>query len=608
MEGILLVILTLLPILLGIVVYPIGRKSQIAGHIFTMVAMVVQFALTLAAVIVCYGNMMEFTLPWWKLSFTMSGVHGLGFRGLYLLVLSFMWLVVAVFSPEYFTGDTKTHRFYSFTLITLGGICGMFLAADLMTLFTFFEIMSLSSYVWVVHTETDDARRASATYLAVAVLGGMVALYGIMLLQHNLGTLELSQLADAVRRGRISRKSLMVAVSCLLFGFGSKAGIFPLHFWLPKSHPVAPAPASALLSGALTKAGLLGIILVCFRILPGDNGLGYIILALGTITMVLGAVRALFSINIKEILACSSMSQIGFVMLGLGMQQLIDPAMGEASAPVASLGVSGAVLHMLNHSMFKLILFLAAGICYKCCHSMDLNDLKGFGRNKPWLMVVFLAGALGITGMPQFSGYISKTIIHEAITEYAANSSMPLLFKSLEWAFLLSGGMTVAYMTKIFVAIFVEKPARPEYEENTPYAGVATKIMLAIPAVAVLAMGALPRRIMEPLATAVTMSSPLSYNRRLLEYPNYFTWECVSGACISFAVGILLYLILIRGALMTKGVYRNRWPKWLDMENGLYRPLIRGVAGRLKSISLLVAKLPDLLIKLLSPHISHKEK
>lgn len=602
-----LVIVALLPILLGIAVYPIGRKSQSAGHVFTLCAMMVQFVLTLSTVIVCYGNMMEFTLPWWKLSFTMSGVHGLGFRGLYLLVLNFMWLVAAVFSPEYFREDTRTHRYYSFMLVTLGGTCGMFLAADLMTLFTFFEIMSLSSYVWVVHTETDEARRASTSYLAVAVLGGMVALYGIMLLQHHLGTLELSQLASAIAQSDISRKTLMVSVGCLLFGFGAKAGMFPLHFWLPKSHPVAPAPASALLSGALTKAGLLGVILVCFRILPGDDVLGYIILALGTITMVLGAVRALFSMNIKEVLACSSMSQIGFVLLGLGMQQLIDPAMGGADGPVVSLGVSGAVLHMLNHSLFKLILFLCAGVCYKCCHSLDLNDLRGFGRNKPWLMAVFLSGALGITGMPLFSGYVSKTMLHEAIVEYAVHSDMPLLFKSLEWTFLLSGGMTVAYMTKLFVAIFVEKPVRPEYEENTPCASLATRIMLAVPALAVFAMGAFPRKIMESLATAVTMSSPLSYNRRLLEYPHYFTWECLSGAGISFAVGILIYLALVRKGLMTNGEYKDRWPKWLDIENGLYRPLCKACTALLKNLSLTTAKLPDLLIKLLSPRESHKE-
>lgn len=604
MLGILLVFVALLPIVLGIVAYPVGRASAKRAHTYTMCALAFQFTFNLVTIILCYGNMMEFTLPWWNLTFVMGGVHGLGFRSLYLLIVTGMWLIAGLFSPEYFHGENNTHRYYSFMLITLGGISGLFMAGDLITLFTFFEIMSLASYVFVAHNETPEARRASASYLAVGIIGGMVAFYGIVTLHAHLGSLNISELLTQIATADMPRNKLYLAVGCLLFGFGAKAGMFPLHFWLPKSHPVAPAPASALLSGALTKAGIAGILIVCFRMVPGDTKIAYVILALGVVTMVLGAVKALFSIDLKQVLACSSMSQIGFVLLGIAMQMLFDSTAG--SDPVEALGIGGAVLHMTNHSMFKLVLFICAGIIYKNCHTLNINKLRGFGRNKPWLMSLFLVGSLGITGVPMLSGYVSKSMIHEAIVMYGHHSGMATLFTAVEWAFLISGAMTVAYMTKLFVTIFVEKPAESHDVDGQEYASLATRIVLSLPAFAILVLGSFPR-LMNSLATAITMSSPVSYGIRQLEYPHYFSWECLSGAVISISLGIAIYLLVVRGLLMKNGQHGDKWPRWLDLEECLYRPIIHLLPRILGAATKLLANLPELIIKLLSPSENNSE-
>ena len=220
------------------------------------------------------------------LSFTFGG-----FQRLYGLVVCFMWLICAMLSPQYFRGHHHLRRYYFFFLICLSFTLGVFLSADLKTTFLFFELMSLGSYVWVVQEETPEALDAGKTYLTIAVLGGLVTLMGLFLLQHLTGTLVLSELKAACA-AVTDRTALWWAALCVFFGFAAKAGVFPLHIWLPKAHPVAPAPASALLSGVLTKAGIFGILVVTVYLLPGSRSWGVLVLILGCITMVLGAVMA----------------------------------------------------------------------------------------------------------------------------------------------------------------------------------------------------------------------------------------------------------------------------------------------------------------------------
>ena len=173
--------------------------------------------------------------------------------------------------------------------------------------------------MWVAKEEKKEALKAAETYLAVAVIGGLVMLFGIFLLQNTIHTLEISQLLEKSKL--VANKGpLYIAGGCILFGFGAKAGVFPLHIWLPKAHPVAPAPASALLSGILTKTGVFGILIVSCNLFFGDELWGRLILVLGILTMFGGALLALFSVDIKRTLACSSMSQIGFMLIGIATQ------------------------------------------------------------------------------------------------------------------------------------------------------------------------------------------------------------------------------------------------------------------------------------------------
>ncbi|MCQ2457132.1 MAG: complex I subunit 5 family protein [Clostridia bacterium] len=506
-----------------------------------------------------------------------------GFRILYSVIALFMWGMSALFSPRYFRGHGHTGRYACFTAVTFLATVGVFLSDDLFCTFIFFEIMSLSSYPWVVQEETREALRAGQTYLAVAILGGMVTLMGMFLMWRMTGTLSFGGLRNyAAEAGNPA--ALYLPGALIFFGFAAKAGVFPLHIWLPKAHPVAPAPASALLSGILTKGGVFGILVVSCNLFAGDPGWGNFLLLLAMITMVLGAAMAVFSVDLKRTLACSSMSQIGFILTGVAMTVLLGEESGTA--------IRGTVLHMVNHSLLKLDLFLCAGAVYMNTHSLDLNTIRGFGRGKPFLHFCFAMGYLGIIGMPLFNGFLSKSLLHEAILEqYAENGAW--VYKAAEILFLFSGGLTAAYMTKLYICIFHQKnkdaKLQQKYNGMTRYLSPASAVALGLSASVLPVLGMLPDLTAGRLADK---AAPFLGGVSSQPVIHWFSGENIKGALISLAIGAAGYC-LIRKFLMKEDRYVNRWPAWLDLEDRVYRPLAERV---LPAVGLLIGRAADRLI------------
>ncbi len=556
----LLFILIFFPMLAAGVSFVIGRFGKTARSVFAAVVCAAMLAVSL--ILFISGR---------DLSVSVSGVltGGLsltldGFRRLYILVISFAWTVAAVFSLQYFAEHYRSrNRYYSFFLLTLGAVMGVFLASDLMTSFVFFEITSFTSFVWVIHDQTEESITAAKTYLYIAVIGGLVLFMGLLLLWRTLGTLRIDGLREAAQ-SLSDRRPLYPAGICILIGFGAKAGIFPLHIWLPKAHPVAPAPASALLSGILTKVGIFGVVALSAGAFYGDVKWGVLLLVLGVITMALGGVMALFSVNLKRTIACSSVSQIGFIAVGIASASIL----GEHN----SLAVTGTVLHMLNHSLFKLSLFTAAGVVYMNLHKLDLNDVRGFGRGKPLLFAAFLIGALGIGGIPLFSGYISKTLLHEGLLECAEFVSAGWI-KCAEWLFLFSGGCTLAYMTKLFVVLFIEKhPERQaEFDAMRPCVNGASAAVIAISSAAILVLG------VPSIAIRLASGAVGFLGGTKAGTAEFFSFEALKGAAICIVIAAVLYFALIRKATYRNGRYVDIIPSWMDLENSVYKPLINAL-------------------------------
>ena len=596
MSDILILLMVFGPMAAAFLSYLIGRKSKTARDSFVCAGVLAEFLLSLGLLALFCGEGRKLvTVPGicgFGLQFTTDG-----FRCIYAAIASFLWLITVLLSPEYFAHYQNRNRYYLFQLITLGATNAVFLSADLCTTFVFFEIMSLCSYVWVAQDEKDASLRAGATYLAVAVMGGMALLMGIFLLYQEAGTLLISGLPDAC-----AGKNLWPAALCMFAGFAAKAGAFPIHIWLPKAHPVAPAPASALLSGILTKTGIYGILVISCYLLTHNEAWGAFVLLTGVVTMFLGALLALFSVNFKRTLACSSVSQIGFILVGVGMLVLL----GEEN----TLAARGTFLHMVNHSMFKLILFLVAAVIYQNTHKLDLNEIRGFGRNKPGLCLCYLMGALGIGGIPGWSGYVSKTLLHEGIVEYihalegghvhAAIFSVGSM-KAIEWIFLISGGLTVAYMCKLFAAVFLEKNLDPriqaEFDGKKPCWRPISAAALTLAAILIPVMGLLPGLTMDRMADLAQGFMGVHHAGHAV---HYFAWVNLKGSILSISIGAILYVTVVRGWMMRDGVYVNRWPEWLDLEERLYRPLIlKFLPGLFGWICAVLDKLPDVLATIL---------
>ncbi len=532
------------------------------------------------------------------------GVSGLGlhfiytgFRGVFAVITAFAWFVTFLYAKEFMKNDTRVIRYDFFNLLTLGATMGIFYAADFFTLFFFFEMMSFTSFMWVAHRQTYASQYASGTYLGIAVAGGMAILMGIFIVYANFGTLEFEKLGTISVENTVP---VLAAAVCMFLGFGAKAGAFPVHVWLPASYTEAPAPATTLLSAVLSKTGIFGLILITCELMPPLlwGSWGRLILIAGVITMVLGGIRAVMSGNLKTTIAYSSMSQIGFILVGIGMlalhgefvEFLGQGRMFVTDEELASFYMTrnGVFLHMVNHSIVKLVLFLIAGVVFMNAGSYELNRVRGFGHGKPFLLVTFLLAACGVGGIPLFNGYVSKTLLHESIAEYAkllgsvqgtmgVQGLSPAFVKAVEYLFLFSGGLTLAYMAKLFVVLFVERNEdtllQDEYEGKKKYASVLSKAAIALCAVPIPLIGVLPNLVADSLATyGAEVSGGLS---PFIEQVYYFSLNNLSGAVISVAVAVVVYLLVVRFLMLRRKNegYHEIFPAWLDLEKYVYRDI-----------------------------------
>ncbi len=495
-----------------------------------------------------------------------------GFRALYALIASVMWLITSIYSFDFSKDMRNLPRYAFFTLMTLGATLGVILSDDLFTLYLFFEIMSLCSYPWVAHRETAQALRAADSYIYIAIIGGLCMLMGLLLLPQSLVIAPFDTFATLTRR--IDFTVLWLPALLLLIGFGAKAGAFPLHVWMPQAYPAAPAPASALLSGMLSKAGVFGIMVLSIKLMPKNLSWGELIFWLGIVTMAVGALLALLSNDLKRVLACSSMSQIGFILIGVGLTTLLAGESGPAAW--------GTIGHMVNHSLFKLLLFLCAGAVMINAHTTTLSDIRGFGRSKPILHIVFLSALLGISGLPFFSGFVSKSLLHESLNEYIHHLTLengnPGAYATAETLFVIGGGLTLAYMLKVYVCVFWQlNPTRQaEYDGMKRYLSPVSKLLLLLCGLLPLLLGIMPETLMGGIGKLTQDFFGVHYRG----FKDIFIAENIVGAVKSFVIGSLVYIVIVRpllSILTSDGYheYPDSKPRWLDLENMVYRPLLR---------------------------------
>ncbi len=396
-------IIILIPFFGCIIVWRASVKSQQLGSVAAAVVCGCVFLLTcLMYPAVRSGKVLSFRIA-------MALPLPLNFRvdqfGLLLaLITSFLWFLASVYAIEYMKPEHAKVRYHVFSLLSLSSMLGVVLTGDLLTLYIFFELLAFMSLLLVIHEETPDAMKAGFKYLYLGIIGGLSLLFAILVTYSTAGTLTLTKSGLAALK---DSPHFVLVFWAFILGFGVKAGIFPVHVWLPDAHPVAPSPASALLSGVMIKAGAYGIIRVIYAIfgppLLTNLPTGKFLLILGVFTMILGSACAIRQIEIKRLLAYSSIAQMGYIIIG--------------ASCLSFWGLTGAALHIFNHSFMKGCLFLCAGAIIYKTGLRNLDDLKGIGHRMPLTMICFTLAACSMIGFPPLVGFLSKWVLAKGVMQ-----------------------------------------------------------------------------------------------------------------------------------------------------------------------------------------------
>ena len=346
----------------------------------------------------------------WRPLFAFLRVDSLGvFLATVALALS---ALVAIFSARYMQ-KANIGKFYALLLLMTAGMVGIGFAGDLFNLYVFFEVMSISSFVLVAfHRDEWEPVEAGTKYLVMSTIGSSMALMGIAMVYMYTGSLNIEYLPGLLEK-HAGSPQLFAIIALLVVGFGVKAAVVPLHTWLPDAHSAAPSGISAMLSGIVIQAGLITMIKSLVAVSAGETGIVFAVLAL--VTMFVGNLMALRQTDLKRMLAYSSVAQVGYILLGVGLA-FGFPALAGFS------GMRGGLLHILNHAFMKGGAFLCAGAFLYVLGTREMGKLSGLGRRMPVISVCFFIFALALAGTPPFNGFVSKLFICRAGADLAGTS------------------------------------------------------------------------------------------------------------------------------------------------------------------------------------------
>jgi len=320
-----------------------------------------------------------------------------GLTSFMLVTVNMVAFAIAVYARDYMERYTSKEMFYTLFLLMLVGMNGVIVAGDLFNLFVFVEISAVASYALVAFGTERHELEAAFKYAMMGTVGSLFILLGIALLYSVTSTLNMADMGLVLAEQRDGNLILMVSV-LFLMGFGLKGALVPFHAWLPDAHPSAPAPISAMLSGVLIKSlGIYALSRIFFNVIGLTPMMSSILMFLGTLSMVVGALLAMGQRDLKRLLAYSSISQVGYVFLGIGLG--------------TPLGVLGGLLHLFNHAVFKSLLFLNAGALEYATGTRDLHMMGGLRKKMPVTNMTSFVASMSIAGMPPFSGFWSKLII-----------------------------------------------------------------------------------------------------------------------------------------------------------------------------------------------------
>ena len=369
-------------------------------------------------------------------------------------VMAFIWCAAGLYSFEYMEHEENQARFYGFYLITLGMLMALCFSGSIITFYMFYEMMTLLTVPLVMHTMEKEAVAAGIKYLIYSVTGASLVLLGTFLLSPYAQTFTFT--AGGVLKARAPQGLVLASAFLMILGFGTKAGMFPLHGWLPTAHPVAPAPASAVLSGIITKAGVLGEIRLIYYFIGADTLRGTWVqtafMSLTLFTVFMGSLLAFREKLFKKRLAYSSVSQVSYILFGIST---LNP-----------LGFAGSLLHVVAHALIKNTLFMSAGAVIHKTGKTGTDELGGIGKQMPVTMWCFTVASVGLVGIPPCLGFVSKWYLAQGALDMTGVA--PFFRYAAPAVLLISALLTAGYLLTITIRGFFPGANAGVFEKKEP--------------------------------------------------------------------------------------------------------------------------------------------
>src|SRR3989339_451523 len=406
------------------------------------------------------------------------------------------------------------------------------------------EIMAVSAFFAVIFEhEKTGTNKAGLNYLIQAHVSIVFLMLGFIYVAYKTGSYDFS--AISIYSEQHAGAAVYALFIFFFIGFAIKAGFVPFHTWLPYAHPAAPALISGIMSGVLIKAGIFGILRMLLLIKTNYTTLGYIILTFSVISGLYGVMLAIVQHNLKKLLAYHSIENIGIIGIGIGLGCV---GLGSGNLILASLGFAGALLHVLNHALFKSLLFYTAGIVYQATHTLNIEQMGGLIKKMPQTALLFLLAAIAICGIPPFNGFVSEFIIYSGLFHWLQNPSLMSIIAAIMVVFglVLIGGLALLCFTKAFGVVFLGSPRHPLHHEvkEAPFFQLLPLYILAF---FIVSIGLFPKVFLSILSrplslfTGVTNLSFLSPNSTSIDSVQHISWMSWGLILFIFFVYLIRY-------------------------------------------------------------------
>ncbi len=498
----------------------LARVPRLALNLAMLFAFIAAVLVVIAAgdVLLCSSSWGPYEVAW-PLSLGTARLSLDGLSAWFLMTIGVLAACVAIYTVPYMSSELGREPVPVFCALfcgLLGSLTLLVCAADAVLFLIGWETMTLSAYFLIVfHHERPEVRRGAWMYLIATHIGTglfVLPLFGILF--SRTGTTAFSSYAGAVSSG--DDTMLLTLFGLGLAGFGTKAGLMPMHVWLPAAHPVAPTPVSALLSGVVVKTGVYGLLRLLTWLPPLPLVCGEVLLLVAVVSGVMGVLYALAQHDLKRLLAYHTIENIGIIALGIAVG-LLGESTNEPT--LAVLGYAGALLHVTNHALFKSLLFLSAGAVMHGSGTGEIDRLGGLARKMPVNALMFLVGAVAICGLPPLNGFLSEWVIYGSLLSgsirgIGASGGFPAVGLA---ALALMGALALACFAKVFGVVFLGEPRDGSVQTHAMPVGM--KVSMAILSLFCLLIGVLPSLWvpLARLATAELANVPVGEINTLIE-------------------------------------------------------------------------------------------